>query len=345
MLVVRPARPEDYDAFMGFAKRSGPGFTSLPEDEGILRARLDKSVKTFATPSHPHDGEGGIYLLMIESFKDGVVQKSRPFGCAAVKTNIGRDVPFFNFRINTIGQASKAAGQRFDMRALTMVNDYTGCTEVGTLFLEPERRGDGAGKLLSLSRFMLMAGAPERFEETVVSELRGIVHLDGRSPFWEVVGRPFYRMDFDEADNLSATSDNQFIIDLSPKHAIYVDLLPDSARGAIGETHPDGAPARRLLEREGLRFQGVIDIFDGGPLLATRIADTRTVRDSVLLPLVAGDTHGEERAMVSNNQIDGFRCTLVPVRIMADHAVVDAAVLAALNMSERQIGRVRSFDV
>jgi arginine N-succinyltransferase len=344
MLVVRPARPDDYDAFMGFAKRSGPGFTSLPEDEGILRARLEKSVKTFASPDPTHVSDGGIYLLMIESVK-GKGHSNRPFGCAAVKTNIGRDVPFFNFRIHTIGQASKAASQRFDMRALTMVNDYTGCTEVGTLFLEPERRGDGAGKLLSLSRFMLMAGAPERFEETVVSELRGIVHLDGRSPFWEVVGRPFYRMDFDEADNLSATSDNQFIIDLSPKHAIYVDLLPDSARGAIGETHPDGAPARRLLEREGLRFEGVIDIFDGGPLLATRVADTRTVRESTLLPLVAGDTHGEERAMVSNNSIADFRCTLVPTRIMADHAVVDIHVLEALNMTERQIGRVRSFDV
>lgn len=344
MLIVRPARPDDFDAFMGFARRSGPGFTSLPENEVILRATLEKSLKTFASGDDAHCQDGGIYLLMIESAKAGG-KGSRPFGCAAVKTNIGRDVPFFNYRINTIGQASKAANQRFDLRALTMVNDYTGCTEVGTLFLEPERRGDGAGKLLSLSRFMLMAGAPQRFEETVVSELRGIVHLDGRSPFWEVVGRPFYRMDFDEADNLSATSDNQFIIDLSPKHAIYVDLLPDSARGAIGETHPDGAPARRLLEREGLRFEGVIDIFDGGPLLATRVADTRTVRDSVLLPLVAGDTHGEERVMVSNNETGNFRCTLVPTRILSDHAVVAPEVLAALQMTERQIGRVRSFDV
>jgi arginine N-succinyltransferase len=343
MLIVRPARPDDFDAFMGFAKRSGPGFTSLPEDGEILAARLEKSVKTFASLAPTPDNNGGIYLLMIESAVKG--KATKPFGCAAVKTNIGRDVPFFNYRINTIGQASKAAGRRFDMRALTMVNDYTGCTEVGTLFLEPERRGDGAGKLLSLSRFMLMAGAPDRFEETVVSELRGIVHLDGRSPFWEVVGRPFYRMDFDEADNLSATSDNQFIIDLSPKHAIYVDLLPDSARGAIGETHPEGAPARRLLEREGLRFEGVIDIFDGGPLLATRIADTRTVRDSLLLPLVAGDTHGEDRVMISNNQIEDFRCTLVPARIEADRAVVAPAVLEGLHMSERQIGRVRSFDV
>ena len=132
MLVVRPARPDDFDAFMGFARRSGPGFTSLPEDEALLAKRLEKSLATFSTEAAKADGDGGIYLLMIESGKGG-----KPFGCAAVKTNIGRDVPFFNYRIVTYGQASKAANRRFEMRALTMVNDYTGCTEVAPCSWSP----------------------------------------------------------------------------------------------------------------------------------------------------------------------------------------------------------------
>jgi arginine N-succinyltransferase len=335
MLVVRAARLDDLDAFMGFAERSGPGFTSLPEDRDLLAARLEKSVKSF------RDGApGGTYVLMIEAAKGGPA-----FGCAAVKARIGQDTPFFNFRILTQGQASKAAGRRFDMRKLVMVNDYTGCTEVGTLFLEPERRGDGAGKLLSLSRFMLMAAARERFDETVVAELRGLVHLDGRSPFWEVVGRPFYRMDFAEADHLSATTDNQFIIDLGPKHPLYVDLLPDSARGAIGVTHPEGAPARRLLEREGLRFEGVVDIFDGGPLLACKVADTRTVADSLALPFVAGAPLGADKALLSNDRAGAFRCTLAPALIEPDCVVVAPEVLGALHMQDGDRGRVRGFDV
>lgn len=339
MLVVRPAILADIEAFFGFACRSGPGFTSLPEDRELLAARLAKSAATFADPGRA-DGSGGVFLLMIEHAGGGA-----PFGCAAVKTNIGRDVPFFNFRIVVQGQASKAAGRRFDMRKLVMVNDYTGCTEVGTLFLEPEHRGDGAGKLLSLSRFMLMAAAPHCFQETVVSELRGLVHIDGRSPFWETVGRPFYQMDFSEADNLSAVTDNQFIIDLAPKHPIYIDLLPDTARGAIGQCHPDGAAARRLLEREGLRFEGVIDIFDGGPLLACRVADTRTVRESLRRPFVAGTVTGEPRALLSNDRLQGFRCTLAPHRVEPDRVVVDRQVLAALQLEEGAEGRVRGFDV
>jgi len=60
---------------------------------------------------------------------------------------------------------------------------------------------------------------------------------------------------------------------------------------------------------------------------------------------VAGDAHGEERAMLSNDRVDGFRCTLVPARITPDAVIVAPQVLEALEMEDGQIGRVRSFDV
>ncbi|WP_240007815.1 arginine N-succinyltransferase [Pseudaquidulcibacter saccharophilus] len=338
MLVVRPARPEDLDDFHRFAKLSGAGFTSLPDDRAMLEARLKKSIKSFK--GEIPENESGDYLLMVERANTNEV-----FGCCAVKTNIGCDVPFFNFRVTTLGQLSRAANKRFDISTLVMVNDYTGATEVGTLFLDPQHRGEGAGKLLSLSRFMLMAANPNRFHDTVVSELRGIVHLDGRSPFWEGVGRPFFRMDFAEADNFSALTDNQFIIDLGPKHPIYIDLLPDSARGAIAETHPDGAPARRLLEREGLRFEGVIDIFDGGPLLAARLENTRTFRESVRKPFKIGDTRGLEKCLISNDKLVDFRCTLASCDITADHILVAPDVLETLELQEGEWGRAKAFDL
>lgn len=342
MIIVRPAKLSDLDSMMRFAKLSGAGFTSLPEDEEILRLKLEKSEKTFKSEnsaSQTTSSVTGIYLLIAENAKTKAV-----IGCAAVKINIGADVPFFNFRVVNLGQASKAANRRFDMSTLVMVNDYTGATEVGTLFLDPGHRGEGAGKLLSLSRFMLMASDISKFSDTIVSELRGIVHLDGRSPFWEGVGRPFYRMDFAEADNFSATTDNQFIIDLGPRYPIYIDLLPDSARGAIAETHPDGAPARRLLEREGLRFEGVIDIFDGGPLLSCRLNDTRTIRESTRLPFKAGKPVGYEKALLSNDSLNNFACTLASCIVQQDCIIVAKEVLNALGMKEGDYGRVRSFD-
>ncbi|HRE42748.1 MAG TPA: arginine N-succinyltransferase, partial [Terricaulis sp.] len=134
----------------------------------------------------------------------------------------------------------------FDMDVLIGVNDFTGCTEVGSLFVRPEHRVPGVGRALAQCRYMLMAAAPHRFHHQVVSELRGVVSDDGVSPFWEAVGRHFFRMDFEEADRLSATTDNQFILDLMPQHPLYVDLLPAEARAVIGKCHRAGEGARSL---------------------------------------------------------------------------------------------------
>ena len=35
----------------------------------------------------------------------------------------------------------------------------------------------------------------------------------------------------------------------------------------IGKVHPQTAPARTVLEKEGFRYLNYIDIFDGGPTL------------------------------------------------------------------------------
>jgi arginine N-succinyltransferase len=51
---------------------------------------------------------------------------------------------------------------------------------VGSLFLRPERRHGGAGKLLAQSRYMLIGIEPEKFAETVLAELRG--WFDGTAP-------------------------------------------------------------------------------------------------------------------------------------------------------------------
>ena len=46
--IMRPAQLSDFDALRSMAVESGPGFTSLPVDEEILRKRLLKSVDSFA---------------------------------------------------------------------------------------------------------------------------------------------------------------------------------------------------------------------------------------------------------------------------------------------------------
>lgn len=327
MLVVRPARADDIESFVALADAAGPGFTSLSVPREDLVARLAKSQAAF-------DGEafaepGRVYVLMLEDTDAGKI-----VGVSAVKAKIGIEDPYFNFRVLKVAQKSVAVDRRYDMDVLHLVNECGGSTEVGTLFVAPEMRGTGAGRLISQARYMLMAADRKRFSDTVVAELRGHVEEDGYSPFWEALGRKFFQMSFTEADQISAQKDNQFILDLMPKHPIYTILLPDDAREVIGKTHPKGLGARKLLEQEGFRFMDVVDIFDAGPLMKAPTRDIRTLRDSQLLVARPEEATRKTHALVSNNRFPDFRAIHAKVDVSAEDVFLDEAAFKALGVGE-----------
>ena len=335
MYVVRPIEKRDLDAFMTLAELSGPGFTSLPDDPALLEKRLELSLESFAkAPGKPAE-EG--YLLVLEDSETGAV-----VGTSAVKNGIGVSKPFFNFRLFSIAQSSYVAKRRFDMDVMILVNEFDGCTEVGTLFVHPDARGGGTGGLIAQARYLLIAAAPQCFGRTLLAELRGVVDSQGYSPFWEHLARKFFRMEFNEADYLSGTTDKQFILDLMPKYPIYVDLLPEEARVVIGQVHPEGGGAKKLLEREGFTFNRIIDIFDGGPLVSTPRDSVRTLRESRLVALKKGQGVEGQRWRLSNNRIGGFRACEAMVDIKDDVAFAGADILEALQVEEGDMVRIVS---
>ncbi|WP_371397154.1 arginine N-succinyltransferase [Fretibacter rubidus] len=340
MLCVRPASAGDLPEIMQLATLAGPGFTSLAVGEDALAARLEKSVKSFAgptdiTPDH-------VYLLMLENADGEIV------GMSAIKAQIGMRDPFFNFRILKQAQKSSVTDRRFDMDVLALVNDLTGSTEVGSLFVRADQRGPkgksrGAGRLISQARYMLMAADKSRFASRVISELRGHVDDAGVSPFWDAIGRKFFDMDFNEADKISAEKDNQFILDLMPKHPIYAALLPESAQAVIGKTHPAGIGARRYLELEGFRNDGLIDIFDGGPSMTAPLDDIRTIRHSRVKTIAAGRVKPSDSpltAMIARDTISDFRCVLAEVQFDGDDVITDPATLTRLNLKSGDKARI-----
>jgi arginine N-succinyltransferase len=324
--VMRAAGPADLDGFKQLRDIAGAGFTSLMLDDHAMAERLALAERSFASSATKAGAER--YFIALEHIETGALA-----GCCGIKATIGEKPPFFNFRIITEAQSSAPVNRRFDMQVLIGVNDFTGCSEVGSLFVRPEHRANGVGRSLAQCRYMLMAAQPARFRDQVVSELRGVVSPEGESPFWEAVGRHFFRMDFAEADMLSATTDNQFILDLMPQHPIYVDLLPEAARAVIGQCHRDGEGARRLLEWEGFTFSNVIDIFDGGPLMSAPRDAIRTRRQARRVRLEAAPTgEGARRALISTPRIDGFRCVAARAELLNGAARVDTSVLSALRL-------------
>jgi arginine N-succinyltransferase len=334
MLVVRPAGPADFDALMELAVLSGRGFTSLPEDAPTLRERLELSQASFnAEVSAPE----AWYTLMLEESDTGAIE-----GVAGVKAGVGLKRPHFSLRVVTLAQSSPTLGKRFDHQALVLVNECAGWSEVGSLFLRPERRRGGAGRLLAQSRYMLIGLEPERFAEMVLAELRGWFDPDGSCPFWEHVAEKFFRLPFDEADLMSASTNGQFILDLAPRHPIYADLLPDSARNTIGRVHRDGEAARAMLEREGFRASGLVDLFDAGPTMTCPRDDIRTVKDARRLRVAIGDDMDVEEALISSGEIAIFRAVRAPVRIDGEKAVISAHTATVLGVSEDDMVRVKS---
>ena len=335
MLVVRPAGPGDLDSMLELAILSGPGFTSLPEDPDQLSERLDLSRDSFMGKIAPQERW---YTLMLEESDTGDVD-----GVGSVKAAVGLNRPFFSFRVVNNTQSSPSLGIKLEQKTLVLVNECTGWSEVGSLFLKADRRKGGAGRLLSQSRYMLIGAEPDLFADTVLAELRGVFTPDGACPFWDHVAHKFFPMEFDEADRMTGSTDKQFILDLAPRHPVYIELLPEPARAVIGKVHPQGVPAMALLESEGFRPNGLVDIFDAGPTVTCRRDDIRTVRDARRLTVkIEAEVDAELPGLISTDHVTGFRAVRQKAAIDDETVILNAETAAALKVRAGDTVRVKS---
>lgn len=304
--VVRLAGPGDLPALLQLATLAGPGMTSFKPDRAALEARLTRVAATL--DGRAPTAEQG-YLFVMEDVAMGGIT-----GVCGLEAAVGLDQPFYTYRKDTIVHASRELNVWSRMLTLSLSNDLTGYSELCSLLLDPAWRGHGNGALLSKARFLFMAQFPERFGTHVCAELRGFFDDDGQSPFWQSLGQHFFKIDFDQADYLTSIGKKSFVAELMPKYPIYVDFLSPQAQAAIGVTHRDTLPARRLLEQEGMRSGAHVDIFDSGPVLEARVADLRAARDSRYPSVnIAQDATvaNPEPYLVARLGLAEFRATLV----------------------------------
>lgn len=302
MLVVRAIRESDLDGLMKLATQAGTGMTTLKPDYGMLSQRVEIACASFAEQIAPSQRD---YMFVMEDTSNG-----RLAGICAIKAAVGLDEPFYNYRIGILVHSSRELKVYTQMETLYLSNDLTGTTELCSLFLHPDYRGGTNGKLLSKSRLLFLAQFPHLFSERVIAEMRGFQNTDGTSPFFEGLGRHFFKMDFDRVDDLTSLGKKSFIAELMPRQPMYVAYLPADAQEVIGKVHVNTAPARRLLEQEGMHFEGYVDIFDAGPVLQSRISELRALRESTVVALgppqqySAGD---HEPVLISNTVLKDFR--------------------------------------
>jgi arginine N-succinyltransferase len=273
MVIVRPVHFADLDKLEALAALTGIGLTTLPQDREYLTKRIRNSERSFQ--SIPDKPAGESYLFVMEDLATHAI-----VGACGIVSKVGGFEPFYSYSIEKTLFHSDVIGVNKEVPILRLHEEHDGPGEIGSLFLHPGFRHDGNGRLLQLVRFLFIAEHPDAFERTIVSEIRGVADDNGRSPFWDAIGRHFFDIDFRRADYLSIVN-KRFIADLMPDHPIYIPLLPKEAQDVIGVPHEQSKSAVKNLQLEGFTFANEVDIFDAGPVVQCPRDQIRTIRESL----------------------------------------------------------------
>jgi len=321
-----PGKPVTLDlaAAEALGRSTGTGLTTLPANEERLTHRVGWAEKTFRGDAGRGDAD---YLFVLENDEGRVV------GISAIAGAVGLREPWYNFRVGLTVSASQELNIYREIPTLFLANDLTGNSELCSLFLHADYRTGLNGRMLAKARLLFIAEFPHLFGNKIIAEMRGVSNDAGRSPFWESLGRHFFKMEFSQADYLTGVGNKAFIAELMPKFPLYSCFLSEDARNVIGKVHPDTEPALSMLKSEGFSYQGYVDIFDAGPAVECETTKIRAVRDSQSLVLAIG-TPGDDATpfLIHNRKREECRITAAPARLAAGTLVVDPQTAKRLQL-------------
>jgi len=330
MMLIRPATTADLKSLHELARQTGPGLTTLPDDIELLEEKIEQSIQAFN--SKISDPGLEYYLFLLEDSETGQI-----IGTSALVATVGLSEAFYTYHLGTVVHSSPELNVHNVINTLYLGNDYTGVSEICTLFLHPDYRKDGNGQLLSRSRFLFMSMHLNRFAPKVIAEMRGVSDDNGHSPFWDAVGNHFFTMEFTDADAISGEGKNAFIAELMPKYPIYLPLLPESAREVIGKVHPDTMPALKMLENEGFEFRGYVDIFDAGPSIEVQTHKIKTIENSnsCIVTVVDDDEFNKNESqlcMLANEEVVDFRACYGNGILIQQHITINSTMAELLKV-------------
>lgn len=268
--IIRPVRHDDLSQLVDLAKQFN--LLNLPGDKKVIGEKIERSENSFSGKLEKHQSE---YLFVVEDMEERLV-----IGSSLVIAKHGtEEVPHSFFKIFKRDHFSQDLGIGFIHQVLRFQLDFDGPTEIGGLLVDKtyRRRPEKLGKQISLSRFLYMGLYPEKFESRVLCELTPPLTDEGRSEFWEALGRRFTGLPYQEADLLSQ-SHKEFIESLFPQNDIYLALLDAKARLVLGRVGEATKPAQHLLESIGFTYLDEVDPFDGGPHYGANMADILPIK-------------------------------------------------------------------
>ena len=269
--IVRAVQREDLQSLYELARQ----FTllNLPAEKRLIETKIERSINSFAGELSKGEAE---YLFVVEDQEGEMIA-----GTSLILAKNGTPAsPNFSYKILKKERFSRELGVGFIHQILRLNINTDGPTEVGGLIVDRgyRRRPEKVGRLISLSRFLYIGMERDRFEEDLHSEMAPPLTEEGRSEFWEALGRRFTGMPYQEADQISSQN-NGFIQSLFPEEDIYLALLDSKARLVLGRVAEETQGALHLLNRIGFKYKDEVDPFDGGPHLGCKASDCTLIKN------------------------------------------------------------------
>lgn len=302
MIVVRPICQRDKEEFINFSFNASIGMTSMPKDRGTLEKKLIDSERAFAKNVEQPGNEN--YLFVLEDLSAKNIG-----GTCGINAKTGIDQPKYFFSIENDQVYSPALSAMQNIPLMRAVFYREGPSEICSLYLLPEFRKEGLGRLLSLSRFLFVAAHPHRFDTIIYAEMRAFIDKNQNCPFWEGIGRHFLNLDYAALMHLRGLG-NFDVSQVVPKYPIYISLLPKEVQEVIGKIHSNTWPAYHMLMDEGFYLTNDVDIFDAGPKIEAETQEIRTIKDSCIdtVAEIARYPIESARFIVSNERLDFRAC-------------------------------------
>jgi arginine N-succinyltransferase len=329
MYVLRPAAHADLAQIETIATKAAIGITSLPPVTQKLADKIAHSIYSFGGEVDVPGEE--TYFFVLENTETGEIA-----GTSGIAASAGFHDRFYSYRNEIIVHASQQLKVSNKIHALHLCHDLTGYSLLTSFYIDPALADTAWPQLLSRGRLLFIAEHRQRFADKLAAENPGVCDADGRSPFWDAVGRRFFNMAYPQAERLSGGRSRTFIAELMPQYPIYVPLLPPDAQLAIGQLHPDGELPFSILLDEGFDADTYIDIFDGGPTVEARLQTLATIRHQRRRALTSSELLGASppNALVANTACAGFRATLASAQIGPDALITHKATREHLGLDE-----------
>jgi arginine N-succinyltransferase len=331
---LRPVTYDDAEPLYQLTRHATLGLTSLPLTMDHCIEKIDTSIRTWADPN---THAGAYWFVLVEN------PSKRLIGCAMITPKSGQDKAILSFQKETLERHCSTLNIHTKLDILRLCRWQHHPTEIGGLFLHPNYRKAGVGRLLSLGRFMVMAMSPNRFDPMVIAQMRGVIDETGHAPFWDAVCKAFCPISYQNLD-IHMRSGKQFILDLLPQIPIYVHMMPPEIQALLGKTHTQTEGAAHILMAEGFDMTPHIDIGDAGPILSANRDDIRIVRDSrkaIVLDTHAAPSDTKDTMSVdyllATNTPTGVRITQAPIRSFLDHGIgIPQDIARALGITKGQ---------